>query len=74
MKNKFSYSQKLEELQRIVEELESGNIEIDRLSENVKRGLELIKILRGSLRKTEIEIKEIVSEFEADNRKGGKDE
>lgn len=64
MEVKASYSKSLEELQKILEDLESENVEIDKLAEKVKRAIELIKFLRTKLKKTEVEIKEIVKEFE----------
>lgn len=66
MEEKISYSESLEELEKIVGDLESENVEIDKLAEKVKRATELIKMLRGKLKKTEIEIKEIVKEFESE--------
>ena len=64
MEEKFSYTKSLRELQKILEELEGENVEIDKLSDNVKRAVTLIKILREKLKKTETEIKEIVREFD----------
>lgn len=64
MNEKFSYSKAFEELQVILDELEGGNIEVDKLSSKVKRASELIKLCREKLKKTELEIKEIVKEFE----------
>ncbi len=64
MEEKFSYTKTLKELQKILEELESENVEIDKLSDNVKRAVSLIKLLREKLKKTETEIKEIVKEFD----------
>ncbi|MFH0948786.1 MAG: exodeoxyribonuclease VII small subunit [Elusimicrobiota bacterium] len=64
MDEKISYSKSLDELQKILTDLESENVEIDKLAEKVKRATELIKMLRSKLKKTEVEIKEIVKEFE----------
>ena len=47
-----------------LEDLEGENVEIDKLAEKVKRAIELIKSLRSKLKKTEVEIKEIVKDFE----------
>ncbi|MEW6557553.1 MAG: exodeoxyribonuclease VII small subunit [Elusimicrobiota bacterium] len=71
MNEKISYSKALEELQTILENLEGENVEIDKLAEKVKRATELIKILREKLKKTEVEIKEIVKEFEETGEKNG---
>ena len=64
MEEKNSYSKSLDELQKILTDLESENVEIDKLAESVKRATELIKMLRSKLKKTEVEIKEIVKEFD----------
>ena len=64
MEEKISYSKSLDELQKILTDLESENVEIDHLAEKVKRATELIKMSRSKLKKTEIEIKDIVKEFE----------
>jgi len=66
MEEKISYSKSLDELQKILTDLESENVEIDKLAEKVKRATELIKMLRSKLKKTEVEIKEIVKEFESE--------
>ena len=64
MEEKTSYSKSFEELQKILDSIEGEDVEIDKLAEKVKRATELIKVLRSKLKKTEIEIKEIVKEFE----------
>lgn len=64
MGEKFSYTKTLKELQDILSELESGDVEIDRIADNVRKSVSLIKALREKLRKTETEIKEIVKEFD----------
>ncbi|MFH1540840.1 MAG: exodeoxyribonuclease VII small subunit [Elusimicrobiota bacterium] len=64
IEEKVSYSKSLDELQKILADLERENVEIDNLAESVKRAAGLIKMLKTKLRKAEIEIKEIVKEFE----------
>ncbi|OQA89502.1 MAG: exodeoxyribonuclease VII small subunit [Elusimicrobia bacterium ADurb.Bin231] len=64
MSEKFSYTKTLKELQDILSELESDDVEIDRIADNVRKSVSLIKALREKLRKTETEIKEIVKEFD----------
>ncbi|MDD5686405.1 MAG: exodeoxyribonuclease VII small subunit [Elusimicrobia bacterium] len=67
MEEKISYSKSLDELEKILAELEGEDVEIDKLAEKVKRATELIKVLRNKLKKTEVEVKEIVKEFEGEN-------
>jgi exodeoxyribonuclease VII small subunit len=59
-----TYSQAFEELQRIVSEIESGEISIDELSEKVKRSAFLIKICRQKLSATEEDVNRIMNELE----------
>jgi len=60
----ISYSKAIEELQSILEQLESEDVEIDTLSAKVKRSAELIKFCREKLKSTEIEIQKIMKGFE----------
>ena len=51
-----------EELQKIVSEIEKGEISVDELSEKVKRAAQLIKICRLKLTKTEEDVNKILKE------------
>jgi exodeoxyribonuclease VII small subunit len=64
-----SYSEALKELNEILAGLESDTIDVDELSLQVKRAVELIKVCRGKIDSTEMEIKKIVEEFEKNNGK-----
>ncbi|OGS27630.1 MAG: exodeoxyribonuclease VII small subunit [Elusimicrobia bacterium RIFOXYB2_FULL_48_7] len=64
MEKSISYSKAIEELQSILEQLESEDVEIDTLSAKVKRSAELIKFCREKLKSTEIEIQKIMKGFE----------
>jgi len=61
---KLTYSQALEELQRILEELESQQVDVDALSERVKRAAFLIEWCQTRLKKTETEVKKVLMEME----------
>lgn len=58
-----TYKQAMGELEKILTELESEDVEVDGLSEKVKRAAELIQFCRQTLKKTETEVKAIVKEF-----------
>jgi exodeoxyribonuclease VII small subunit len=60
-----NYTEAFEELQRIVTEIESGEISVDILSEKVKRASFLIKICKQKLTSTEEEVSGILKELEA---------
>lgn len=62
-----SYSLAFEELQRIVSEMERGDIGIDELAVNVKRASELIQFCRNKLKTTELDVAEILKQLEAED-------
>jgi len=57
MKNELTYSEAFSKLEDIVEQLEEGNIQLDKLSAKVKQANELIAICETKLRNIEAEIK-----------------
>jgi exodeoxyribonuclease VII small subunit len=50
------------ELQAIVKKMESDELDVDQLSEQLKRAQELIKLCKDKLTKTEADIKRILSD------------
>ncbi len=62
----IKYTAAFEELQNIVEEIESGEISVDELSEKVKRASVLIAICKEKLFKTEDDVNQILKELESD--------
>jgi exodeoxyribonuclease VII small subunit len=60
-----TYTQAFEELQRIVSEIESGQISVDELSEKVKRATELIRTCKAKLTSTEENVSKILQEIES---------
>jgi exodeoxyribonuclease VII small subunit len=63
MKDNITYSQAIEELEAIVNEIENEDISVDVLSEKVKRASVLIAICRKALHTTEEEVKKILEEL-----------
>ena len=61
-----SYSLAFEELQRIVTEMERGDVGIDELSVNVKRAAELIQYCKNKLKATDLDVAEILKQLEAE--------
>jgi exodeoxyribonuclease VII small subunit len=59
----MNYTQAVEELERIVQEIESGEISVDDLSEKVKRASELIRFCRKTLSSTEAEVETILKDL-----------
>ncbi len=64
MKTETNYTEAFEELQKIVREIEEGEISIDELSIKVKRAAELIKICKNKLTSTEEDVNQILKELE----------
>ena len=67
-KNKLTYTSAITELEKIVEEIESGEIDVDVLTEKVKRASELIKFCKDSLRNTQKEVEKTLIDIEADRK------
>jgi exodeoxyribonuclease VII small subunit len=65
MSDKLSYTAAFEELQKIVSEIEKGEISVDELSEKVKRAAELIKICKSKLTNTEEDVNRILQELDS---------
>lgn len=64
MTPKVNYTEAFEELQRIVSEIEQGEISVDELSEKVKRAAYLIKICKSKLATTEEDVNKILKELD----------
>ena len=56
MTKKLSYDKAYEELQAIVERIQSDEVSLDTLSEEVKRAAELVKYCKEKLRAIEADI------------------
>lgn len=64
MSNDPGYREALEEIEAIVEEIESESVDIDVLTDRVKRATFLIKLCKAKLKKTDDEVKKVLKEFE----------
>ncbi len=68
MSNTPNYKEAIEEIEAIVEEIESESIDVDVIAEKVKRATSLIKYCKEKLRKTDDEVKKVLKDFdEADD-------
>ena len=52
-----SYNEAIDKLRRIVSEIESGDLDVDLLSEKVKEATRLIKLCKEKLYKVDEEVK-----------------
>ncbi len=62
--NKPTFNKAVEELEQILEQIESGELDVDELSGKVKRASELLRLCQSKLRDTEEEIDKIIEEME----------
>ena len=58
------YEDAVKQLEQIVRQMETGELDIDQLSEQLKKAQQLIKLCREKLSKTEKEIEEILDKAE----------
>ena len=58
----IKYEAAIAELQTIVSKMENDELDIDQMSDQLKRAQELIKLCKDKLTKTDEEIKKILAE------------
>lgn len=61
---KFNYKKALEEIEQIVQKIESEDVDVDELSTMVKRAAELIKQCKTKLKTTGDELEDIIQNLE----------
>lgn len=62
-KKEFSFNEAVKEIDKILKEIESGDLDIDKLAGEVKRASELIRQCQKKLRTTEEEINNIFKDL-----------
>ena len=60
MKKTLNYEEAVSQLEEIVKKMESGELDIDMMSTELKNAQQLIKLCKDQLTKTEEEIKKIL--------------
>ncbi len=71
MNEPLTYIQAYAQLEELIEQLEDGNIEIDKLSDKVKEANDLIAICEAKLRKVEEDVNEVLNGAVKKGRKKG---
>ncbi len=61
-KNAMKYEEAVAQLEDIVTKMENDELDIDQLSEQLKRAKELVKVCKDKLTKTDGDIKKLLSE------------
>jgi exodeoxyribonuclease VII small subunit len=67
-KNKLTYTVAITELEAIVQDIASGEIDVDVLTAKVKRASELIKFCKDRLRNTQKEVKKTLVDIEPESK------
>lgn len=62
MNKEMTYEQAMKRLEDIVSQVEDGQVDIDKLSENLKEAKRLVAFCRAKLTKAEEEVKKILEE------------
>lgn len=62
-KKTLKYSEAISEIEEIVAQIESNELDVDELTVKIKRVSDLIKFCRAKLRSTEEEVQKIMSDF-----------
>jgi len=70
MTQRPDYKDAIEEIERIVNEIENETVDVDMLTEKIKRAAFLIKYCKQKLRKTDDEIRKVLDELESENVEG----
>lgn len=63
-KQDIKYEAAVQELEEIVDKMENDELDIDQLSEQLKRAKTLVKLCKDKLTKTDEEIKKLLNEEE----------
>lgn len=59
-----SYTEAIQELQDILDKLESGDMDVDVLTDEIKKASLLLKLCKDKLYKTDTEIKKILDNLD----------
>lgn len=62
-KKAFSFNDAVKEIEKILQNIETGNLDVDKLSDEVKKASELIKQCQKKLHDTEEEINSIFKDL-----------
>ena len=65
-KKQISYSEAIAAIDEILEQIETGELDVDELAEKVKQASELLKICKSKLFSTEKEVEKVLKEMEGE--------
>ena len=64
MSKETTYAAAIEEIEEILEKIESGELDVDGLTEKVRRVADLLEICKKKLKTTEKEIQKVITGLE----------
>lgn len=67
MKKNFKYEEAVEQLEQIVRKMENDELDIDSLTDELRKAQELIKLCKAKLTSTDAEIKKMLEKEKTDN-------
>lgn len=63
-KKEKTYNEAIVELQQILDKIDSGDLDVDLLTEEIKKASALLKLCKDKLFKTDAEIKKIIDNLD----------
>jgi len=67
-KKNLSYSEAVATIDEILQQIETGELDVDELAEKVKQASELLKLCRRKLFSSEKEVEKILKEMEGEDK------
>jgi exodeoxyribonuclease VII small subunit len=67
MKKNFKYEEAVEQLEQIVRKMENDELDIDSLTDELRKAQELIKLCKAKLTSTDAEIKKMLEKDKTEN-------
>ena len=65
----MKYTKAMKRLEEIIGHIENEDIDVDDLSARVKEAVELIRVCKNKIEKAELEVKQVVANFEKESAK-----
>lgn len=65
-KKNLSYAEAVANIEEILQQIETGELDVDELAEKVKQASELLKLCKGKLFQTEREIEKILKDMDGE--------
>lgn len=66
----LKFGDAMDELEAILRRVESEEIDIDSLAEELRRAAQLLEVCRGKIRRAEVEVTQIVQQLEEEDEAG----